>query len=201
MAAFVQSIRVRASWVFVLAIFALVVISNSAWETTAPFVAASEFAAGTFLVAIAAVGRLWCSLYIAGYKNNTLVTSGPYSMCRNPLYFFSLLGALGLGLASETITVPAIILAGFVVYYPIVIRGEERRMQELHGEAFTRYARSVPRFLPRPAITEPQTYLVHPIIFRRHVLATLWFVCLLGVARLIESLHHLRYLPVWLSLY
>lgn len=201
MSATVHTVRVRASWVAILPILALVLTTNSAWEADAPLVAALCFVAGTFLVAIAAMGRLWCSLYIAGYKVNTLVTTGPYSMCRNPLYFFSLLGAVGAGLGSETFTVPAIILVIFAGYYPNVIRGEERLMQELHGDAYSQYVKSVPRFLPRLALTEPQDYLVHPIIYRRHIFSALWFIWLLGIAELIEALHESDYLPVWYSLY
>jgi protein-S-isoprenylcysteine O-methyltransferase Ste14 len=44
------------------------------------------------LAAMIASHRLWCSLYISGYKNSQLITSGPYSLCRNPLYFFSFVG-------------------------------------------------------------------------------------------------------------
>ena len=36
-------------------------------------------------------------LYVGGRKNAELVTTGPYSMMRNPLYFFSLLGVAGVG--------------------------------------------------------------------------------------------------------
>jgi len=47
------------------------------------------------------------------------------AMCRNPLYFFSLLGALGVGLTTETLLIPFVILIAFVGYYPNVIKSEE----------------------------------------------------------------------------
>lgn len=43
-------------------------------------------AVGLLLLAICIVGRSVSSLYISGYKNAHLVDSGPYSICRNPLY-------------------------------------------------------------------------------------------------------------------
>ena len=46
----------------------------------------------------------WSSLYIAGRKGRELVTVGPYSTCRNPLYFFSIVGAAGMGAQSGSLT-------------------------------------------------------------------------------------------------
>ena len=85
-----------------------ITVSSSAWEIKAPFFNTILFFIGIILVGIASLGRLWCSLYIAGYKTDNLVTEGPYSMCGNPLYFFSFIGALGIGFASETLLVPVI---------------------------------------------------------------------------------------------
>ncbi|GIS42766.1 MAG: hypothetical protein Ct9H90mP15_08060 [Candidatus Neomarinimicrobiota bacterium] len=31
------------------------------------------------------------SLYVEGFKTKKLITEGPYSMVRNPLYFFTVL--------------------------------------------------------------------------------------------------------------
>lgn len=54
------------------------------------------FLLGLLLVGVATVGRLWCSLYISGHENSELITTGPYSLSRNPLYFFSLPGFAGI---------------------------------------------------------------------------------------------------------
>jgi hypothetical protein len=35
------------------------------------------------IAAVASLGRMWCSLYIAGSKDKELITNGPYSLCRN----------------------------------------------------------------------------------------------------------------------
>jgi len=58
-------------------------------------------AAGILLAGVGALGRLWCSLYIGGRKTHELVSAGPYGWCRNPLYLFSLIGALGVGLSTR----------------------------------------------------------------------------------------------------
>ena len=44
---------------------------------------------GFILILIGGFGRLWSSLYIEGNKNEKLISGGPYSMMRNPLYIFS----------------------------------------------------------------------------------------------------------------
>jgi protein-S-isoprenylcysteine O-methyltransferase Ste14 len=38
--------------------------------------------------------RLWSTLYIGGRKRVVLVSDGPYSLCRNPLYVGTFLIAL-----------------------------------------------------------------------------------------------------------
>jgi protein-S-isoprenylcysteine O-methyltransferase Ste14 len=98
--------------IFISRLFALVFLllfiftepklEDSAWE-------AILFFAGLILVGIATVGRLWCSLYISGRKSAELVVEGPYSICRHPLYLFSLLGVTGLGLASEVVCFAALL--------------------------------------------------------------------------------------------
>lgn len=154
------------------------------------------------LAGIASLGRLWCSLYISGHKNNTLVTVGPYSMCRNPLYFFSLVGAVGVGLATETLSVPLIAVVFFSLYYPVVIRSEEARLARLHGEKFESYVRTTPSFFPRLSnLKEPEEYHVKPVIFRNNLFHALWFIWIIGILELIESLHEAGILPMYFMIY
>jgi hypothetical protein len=75
--------------------------------------------------------------------------TGPYSVSRNPLYLFSIIGAVGVGAQLGAVSVA--ILAGvfaWVVHILVVIQ-EERLLVAEHGEVYQKYLAEVPRFLPR----------------------------------------------------
>ncbi|KPK90382.1 MAG: hypothetical protein AMJ94_09550 [Deltaproteobacteria bacterium SM23_61] len=185
-----------------VALFLIIAFSTSAWERYGPIVSVTLFFLGIIMVGIASLGRLWCSLYIAGYKTDRLITQGPYSICRNPLYFFSLIGALGVGFASECFLIPFVIFISFCAYYPLVIKKEEAELLKLHKNEFESYLRRVPKFFPKISnLLEPEEYIVRPIIFRRHIFSALWFIWLVGILEVIEELHELRILPVIFNIY
>ncbi len=136
------------------------------------------------------------------HKKNTLITLGPYSISRNPLYFFSFLGALGVGLATETLAIPFILAVAFGLYYPFIIRDEESTLKKLHGTTFEDYVRRVPRFFPKISLlNEPAEYSVQPRIYRKHIFSALWFIWIIGFLELIEGLHELNILPTWFPIY
>ena len=196
-----RKLRIPLSLALAVALALVVLASSSKWRTVS-IVGDLFFMAGCVLVGIGVLGRLWCSLYVAGYKSRCLVTVGPYSMSRNPLYLSSLLGALGVGLATETLSIPLAILVFFVVYYPWVIRGEQRTLLSLHGDDFENYRKRTPVFLPRLALLdEPEPYAVNVKLFRKHMFSAVWFIWLLGVLRVVSGLHETGALPVWFEFY
>ncbi len=194
--------RIRISQAFAVLLILLIVFSGNYWEKNAPQVNAILFLLGMVLAAIGSMGRLWCTLYIAGYKEENLITVGPYSLTRNPLYFFSLVGGIGVGFASETLLIPFLILVVFAFYYPHVIREEEGKLRELHGEEFENYVRTVPAFFPSmKSFVEAENYTVKPILFRKNMFDALWFIWLIGILEVIEELHELGILPVLFTIF
>lgn len=183
------------SRLFLVGLAAVLAVSESAWEPT--FMDALLFTTGCVLVPIGMVGRIWCTLYIAGYKTKTLVTEGPYSICRNPLYFFSFIGGLGVALTTETLVVPAVVAAAFAAYYPLIVRKEEERLAEVHGAEFAAYRQAVPAFIPDlRLLREAETYPVNAVVFRRHISDALWFFWFVALIELVEKFHELDILPV-----
>jgi protein-S-isoprenylcysteine O-methyltransferase Ste14 len=175
--------------------------STSGWEEISIW-STIFFLIGCLLIGIGSLGRLWCSLYIAGYKNSKLITLGPYSISRNPLYFFSLIGGLGVGLATETLLFVFIVILLFGFCYPGVIHSEEQRLLSFHGEKFEAYCKETPVFFPSLSLlTEPETYTVNPKIFRKNAFGALWFVWFAGILEMIEALHEANILPVLIKLY
>jgi protein-S-isoprenylcysteine O-methyltransferase Ste14 len=103
---------------------------------------------GFVLVIFGSFGRIWASLYIEGNKTKNLVTSGPFSMVRNPLYFFSLIMLLGFSLALKAIYLPLALLLIFVIFHIPTIANEERKLRKNHGDKFESYMKSTPRLIP-----------------------------------------------------
>jgi protein-S-isoprenylcysteine O-methyltransferase Ste14 len=103
---------------------------------------------GYLLIIAASFGRVWCAVFISGRKNKELCQAGPYSLCRNPLYFFSFLGMIGLLAVARNLPLVLVMIPTFLIYYNLVIRSEEKRLGGLFGKAFPDYCSKVNRFLP-----------------------------------------------------
>src|SRR5690606_35658520 len=95
------------------------------------------------------VGRLWSTLYIGGRKSAQVVTGGPYSITRNPLYLFSSIAAAGVGAQMGSI----LATIGFGVFcalaFHFVILREEKFLKTALGEDYRAYLAAVPRFFPK----------------------------------------------------
>ncbi len=152
---------------------------------------------GWVFIAACVSGRAWSSSYISGRKNTTLQVHGPYSICRNPLYFFSFLGGLGVACVTETLTIPFIFAVVFLLYYRQVIGYEEAMLSQIYGQQYSDYLASTNRFWPSwKSYTEPATYEVVAARYRKELMDVTWFITAGGLVELIEGLHRAGYLPV-----
>jgi protein-S-isoprenylcysteine O-methyltransferase Ste14 len=76
-----------------------------------------------------------------------LVTDGPFSFTRNPLYVAGTMLVLGIGLVSGIVWFLLLaILAAFTVQ-KLAIEREERHLQARFGETYLDYARGVRRWI------------------------------------------------------
>lgn len=196
-----QRLRIPVSIIFGMVVFGGLATCQSHWREAAPLMATIILGVGLILASIGAFGRAWCAVYAAGYKNKVLITEGPYSMCRNPLYFFSLVGAIGTGLSTQTFTVPLVILGVFSVYYPLVMRSEALILRGIHGEAYDAYRARVPAFFPTAKLVEPTSYTVRPRILRRHLRSAIWFVWAVAVILTFAEFRSTGVLPSFLHIY
>lgn len=151
---------------------------------------------GYLLLIIAGLGRIWCSIYIAGRKNKVLCTEGPYSICRNPLYFFSFLGVVGAFLALQSVLLTLIASILYLAYYHFVIESEERRLAALFGDSFSDYLKSTSRFLPscssyQSGATER---MVSTRLMEKGLKEVLWFFVAIVFIDGIELVHSHGYL-------
>ena len=145
---------------------------------------------GFALLGVATLGRIWSLAYIAGRKNRELCQSGPYSLTRNPLYFFSFVGLVGFTLGVQNVLLGGVAAVCFLGYYAFVIRGEEKRLQQLHGEKFDEYCQRVPRFWPRLARPSGEaTVELNLIPFTRGMREAACFLAAIVLADLIEWAH------------
>ncbi len=104
---------------------------------------------GIGLVVLGEIVRFWAAGYIA--KDAEIATGGPYAHVRNPLYFGSLLLAIGYGLISGLgVWGVAATLALFLLFHLAAIFYEESFLTTKFGAPYLEYVRRVPRLLPSP---------------------------------------------------
>ncbi len=147
----------------------------------------------TFLLGAAL--RLWSTLYVGGRKEQTLVTQGPYSITRNPLYGGSFLMALSLGLFLQSLVfIGAVILVAWV-HMALTVRAEEGVLRAIHGAAFDDYCRITPRFIPNPRrFRSPESVPVNISALRREMSRLVrWFLLAISM----DFVAHLREAPWW----
>jgi protein-S-isoprenylcysteine O-methyltransferase Ste14 len=82
-------------------------------------------------------------------KNRELATGGPYRFTRNPLYLGSFLLALGFAVMGATVAGALMLVVPFAVVYRNVMKREEKELETLFSDRFSRYRESVPMFFPR----------------------------------------------------
>lgn len=156
-----------------------------------------------YVLILAGVGlRTWATLYVGGRKSRELVTAGPYSLCRNPLYLGSLLVGIAIAFLLQSLSFGVMLLLIVPIYYLPVIREEERILAANHPEAFARYRQEVPRLIPRrlrPTRTEKELS-INMRALRAHVMRSLLTLALIPLNEWIATLQFQGRVPTWFHL-
>ncbi len=156
---------------------------------------------GYFFIGMCIAGRAYCSLYIGGRKNDDIIQDGPYGIVRNPLYVFSFLGLLGVGLQSGVLTLALLLAVIFILYYRQVIAREEAFLLDKFGEKYAAYMRDVPRWIPDFSHwSEPAELVAKPNFVRHTMTDALWFLLPLPCFELLEKLHDAKMLTIYFVL-
>ena len=142
----VQKIR---KWALGLALLAAVALAfvTTTWWGEGHFHELLE-AVGLGAVALSIVGRAWCSLYIGGRKKAEIVSTGPYSISRNPLYLFSYVGAFGVGAQTGSIVLAGLFVVIALLVFHFTIAREEAWLSAQFGAAYDAYRARTPRLGP-----------------------------------------------------
>jgi protein-S-isoprenylcysteine O-methyltransferase Ste14 len=157
--------------------------------------------AGFGLILLCMVGRTWCSLYIGGRKKKLLVDQGPYSLSRNPLYLFSVLGGIGVGLQAGNLTAGLIFGLFVFALFSVVILQEEIFLKTKFPAEFSAYAAQVPRWGPQFSNWHTDAELmVQPRLVLLTFRDALVFLAAIPLLEGIEMLQEAGWLPVLLYL-
>lgn len=92
--------------------------------------------------------RFWATLHIGGRKSDIVVSEGPYSLCRHPLYFGSILLVLSGALFLKSVLFACALALLATAYFRFTIPAEEDFLLARLGEPYRQYSRRVNRLWP-----------------------------------------------------
>lgn len=103
---------------------------------------------GSLLLILAGLGvRSWAAGVL--HKNRDLATTGPYGLCRHPLYLgsFLILGGMSV-LISENCWPSLLLFLPLLAIYALTIRREDDRLAKRLGGTWSAYAAQTPCLFP-----------------------------------------------------
>jgi len=196
----IQVARRRTLWGLGVLALAGTLFFQSTWSITGSFHHNIEIV-GLVLIFVAILGRAWCALYLGGNKNRKLVDCGPYSLSRNPLYLFSLIGVFGMSAQSGSLVLGLILCAMSYAVFKLVVGEEEALLKKAFGTDFSEYCLRTPRFVPRFSHWRNEAMLTISIrALQKTVIEALPFLLALPVFEFVENLQASGVLPVLLHL-
>ena len=170
-------------------ILTLLYFAKPAWYTVAigaPFIVAGEFL------------RIWAVGYAgASTRARTLgaardlVTTGPYSYVRNPLYLGNFLLSLGVCLIANVYWLVAVLVVGYFCQYLPIIALEETYLLASCGSVYRTYREQVPRFVPQfrpyPELSDHDFSFGRAIKSEKRTLTAI--ICVVGLIFARQAIH------------
>jgi len=145
--------------------------------------------AGLVTVILGAAVRLTSLASIGERKTRRLVTTGPYSLCRNPLYLGTLFIVLGFLGVWQSFPLTILVVPVILLYRNGVVPIEEKVLLKHHGNEFIAYCTRTPRWIPRlNGYVAEENLAVQSTGFRKEAEASLWWA---GLATLSLWARHL----------
>lgn len=158
---------------------------------------------GVVLVIVGVYGRIYATIFIGGMKNEgadgkSFIDYGAYSLCRNPLYFFSFIAFVGiLALKAQIVFV----VVGSILYlwiYRMTILSEEEFLGQKFGQSYAEFLAKSPRFFPSFANFHcPEKIEVRPFFLHKEIRRAInWFIGVVAILG-VEMLHSYEILPLF----
>lgn len=144
---------------------------------------------GLLLLLAGVLGRFWSILYVGGVENRRVVRDGPYSVTRNPLYFFSTVAATGIGLMFGAVSFALLIggTVGLILW--IAARREAAYLSQRFGAEYDAYAARTPFFLPDPRqFRAGRTARFDAATLRRNLFDTLVLLSFIPIVEMADQL-------------
>jgi len=182
-----------------LAFVPLVLIALFVWPSWPPDSApdlACEWG-GYILMLTGLAIRIWSTMYIGQRKSKELITDGPFSMCRNPLYVGTLLIVVGISLSLVNYVLLLAVLLITLPLHLLVVLSEEEHLESIFGSQYVEYKKQVPRFWFRISrFRTPEYITVSPRSIYRVTGESVMVLMIPVIEDIIELLHESGVLPV-----
>jgi protein-S-isoprenylcysteine O-methyltransferase Ste14 len=180
--------------------FLFLIVGESRWPNGESTHEAIEWI-GLVLIVVSIFGHTWCAIYLGEDNSRALTVLGPYSVCRNPYFGFTILGAMGVGAQVGSAVVALICGALAWVVLQRVTAQEEAELLAHFGDDYSYYLQRVPRFIPKLSLwRDAEVTEVWPHTVASTFLKSVWYLLAIPVAEFIEYLHDIQALPVLLAL-
>lgn len=180
--------RMRKSKIVILCVLVLVFFTKALIPYETVLHENIEFI-GYFLISICALGRVYSTAFLGGFKNEKLITHGAFSVVRNPLYFFSLLGMFGVAMISVHILIIIVVPIFFIVMYHFLIKREEVFLLEMFGQEYQDYMETTPRIIPNIRLYDaPKTIEISPKFLTKSFKDAIWWFAVFPLFEFAEYL-------------